>query len=139
MLCFNYDSYFRFVVFSRVSYLNKYVVFKYVSLLKITFHLNIVLVVFVLNIVLANLYYFIFIVLFYFPFSWAQPGLMQAGPSQAQFLTPKAGPFCSRATGPFPYARPSTRESKLVGQPSLACLVCIAPAWLPFLHQHGDT
>ena len=61
MLCFNYDSYFRFVVFSWVSYLNKYVVFKYVSLLKITFCLNIVLVVFVLNFVRANLYYFIFL------------------------------------------------------------------------------
>ena len=51
MLCFNYDSYSRFVVFSRVSYLNKYVVFNYVSLLKSSFRLNVVFVVFVLNIV----------------------------------------------------------------------------------------
>ena len=76
MLSVNYDSYVRFVEFSQVSYLNKYVVFTYVSLIKVTFRLNIVLSVFLLNIVRVNLYYFIFIALFYFPFNWAQPGLM---------------------------------------------------------------
>ena len=74
----------------------------------ITFRLNIVLIVFVLNIVLANLYYFIFIVLFYFPFNWAQPGLMKAGPREAHF-----GKFVSHHARPlFTAQNPDTAAAK---------------------------
>ena len=49
---------------------------------KVTLRLSIVLIVFVLNIVRANLYYFIFIVLFYFPFKL---GPIRAHARQAHF------------------------------------------------------
>ena len=89
MLCFNYDSYFRFVVFSRVLYLNKYVVFNYVSLLKSSFRLNIVFVVFVLNIVRILFVWFLSCVILFLSFIlfslyWAQPRPIQADPNQAQ-------------------------------------------------------
>ena len=109
MLCFNYDSYFRFVVFSQVSYLNKHVVFNYVSLLKITFRLNIVLVVFVLNIVHVNLSCVILFLSFYFILLLIGPNqgsckLAQFRPISAGLLPIMQGPlkFCPSNSKPRP-------------------------------------
>ena len=93
MFYFNYDSYFRFVAFSRVSYLNKYVVFNYVSLLKITFRLNIVLVMFVLNIVRVNLSCVILFLSFYFIF-------LLIGPDQGSCKLTQFSRFASHHARP---------------------------------------
>ena len=130
MLYFNYDSYFRFVAFSRVLYLNKYVVFNFVSLLKITFRLNIVLVAFVLNIVRVNLSCVILFLSFYFIFLLI--GLDQGSCKLTQFRPISTG-LLLITQGPTMAAMPNGLpvwpfSCKQRNNPTLDVLACFSHA-----------
>ena len=104
MLCLSYDSYFRFIVFSRVLYLNKYVIFNYVSLLKSSFHLNVVLCRVRIKYCSRKfcLVLFLSFILFHFSFS--------LGPTKAHTSLPKSAGLSSHPAALsfiFTYNRPN--------------------------------